>query len=113
MTEPPNLFDTLAPSHAGDPTESRMAAAKVKAQHQLEQVLLCLLAAEKPLTDDELGDRLGLLRHAAGTRRGIAVKRGWIVRAGTGETPRGNPCATWVLTAAGVSEALRLRRSAA
>lgn len=103
---------TLAPSHAGDPIESRIAASRVNTARQYELVLLCLLAAEQPLTDDQIAERTGLLRHSAGTRRGVAVKQGHVERAGRGTSALGNPAATWVLTVEGVREALRARAAA-
>ena len=102
MTEPMSLFDTLAPSRDSDPPESRGAAEKVRAESQYVLVLLCLWRADKPLSDDEIGARCGIpARPDAGTRRGVAVKRGLVERAGSGESERGNPCATWQLTADG------------
>lgn len=95
-----DLF-SLAPTHATDGIESRIAASRVDARRQLDLVLVCLYHAEKPLTDDELGDRLNLKREHAGTRRGVAVKNGWAERAGRSVTPRGNPCGMWRLTAEG------------
>jgi hypothetical protein len=93
---------TLTPVHATDGAESRAAARKVNAQHQFEQVLLCLYRTSLPMTDDQLAERTGMLRNSAGTRRGVAVRRGLVERAGTSTTPRGNRCATWSLTDRGV-----------
>jgi hypothetical protein len=92
---------TLAPSHRNDPEESRQAAAKVNAARQRDLVLLALSGVPDGLTDDELGEACGLLRHAAGTRRGVAVREGLVERCGTGETPRGNACGVWRLSPAG------------
>ena len=104
---------TLSPVHRHDPAESVLAARKVRATRQLERVLLCLYQSDRPLTDDELGEQCGLLRHSAGTRRGVAVRMGLVERAGTGVTPRGNPCATWRLTEQGLRIAAELARDAA
>jgi hypothetical protein len=52
-------------------------------------------------TDDEIAGWAGLLRHSAGTRRGVAVRRGLVERAGSGLSALGNRAATWVLTSAG------------
>lgn len=77
----------LAPTHRDDPQESAIAASRVNASHQYRLVLVCLANAERPLTDDEIAERCGLLRHAAGTRRGVAAL--------------GNPASTWRLTEKG------------
>lgn len=99
-------LDLLAPSRQSDPAESHHAAAKVRAETQYTLVLQCLYRAEKPLTDDEIGARCGIpARPDAGTRRGVAVKRGLVERAGTGVSLRGNAAATWQLTADGRAEA--------
>lgn len=113
MTEPMSLFDTLAPSRESDPPESRRAAEKVRSESQYVLVLLCLWRAERPLTDDEIGARCGIPpRPDAGTRRGVAVKRGLVERAGTGLSTRGNACATWQLNSEGRSAAADLARAA-
>lgn len=88
----------LAPVHQGDPEESKAAARKVKAQAQLERVLICLYNASEPLTDDSIAARTGLIRTSAGTRRGVAVRQGWVERAGTGTSALGNPAARWRIT---------------
>lgn len=110
--EQPSIFD-LVPVHDGDAQESREAARKVDGGRQYRLVLACLYAAEKPLTDDEIASRCQLLRHAAGTRRGVGVKLGHIVRAGRGVSALGNAAATWTLTPDGVIEARRLAEVAA
>lgn len=93
---------TLAPVRESDPETSHAAARKVQAQTQYVAVLRCLYNAEKPLTDDEIGTRCGIpARPDAGTRRGVAVKRGLVERAGTGVSLRGNNAATWQMTAEG------------
>ena len=94
----------LAPARQHDPAESHRAARTVKADSQFVLVMLALYNAEKPLTDDEIGTRCNIpARPDAGTRRGVAVKRGLVERAGTGKSARGNDCATWQLTSAGES----------
>lgn len=98
----------LAPVHANDAQESRIAASRVDARRQLDLVLSCLYVAAKPLTDDDLGQRCGIPRHSAGTRRGVAVKRGWVARAGRGVSAMGNPAATWRLTPEGLVAARRI-----
>lgn len=98
----------LAPSHAHDPAESRIAAARVDAKGQLKLVLLCLLHAEEPLTDDAIAARCGLLRTSAGTRRGVAYKLGYVEKAGRGLSALGNPASRWRLTPDGRAEAIRL-----
>lgn len=105
-----SIFDTptLTPTHQQDPQESADAASKVDGARQYRQVLRCLLDAEKPLTDDEISERCGLLRHAAGTRRGVAVKQGLVMRAGQGVSALGNPASCWSLTSEGVAAAVRL-----
>lgn len=92
---------TLAPTHHGDASESREAAAKVRAADQYHRVLLCLSAHSKPLTDDEIADWCGLLRTSAGTRRGVGVKLGHVERAGRGVSALGNAAATWRITREG------------
>lgn len=104
---------TLAPVHRDDPVESLLAAEKVDAAGQLRAVLVALYEARQPLSDDDLAARLGLLRHAAGTRRGVALKRGWVEKAGRGLTPRGNPCGLWALTAEGRRYVEAMNRSEA
>jgi predicted ArsR family transcriptional regulator len=99
---------TLAPVHAGDAAESRIAASRVDARRQLDLVLVCLLHSSEPLTDDAIAERCGLLRHAAGTRRGVAAKEGWVCKAGRGVSALGNPAATWSLTEAGRAVAERI-----
>lgn len=106
-------LDLLAPVHRADGPESRAAARKVRADDQYRRVLLALLDADHPLTDDELADRCGMLRTSAGTRRGVAVKRGLVAKAGVGRSALGNPAAKWFLTVAGVEQALRIRRGQA
>lgn len=91
----------LAPVHDNDPVESLLAAQKVDAADQFRKVMYALYNAEKPLTDDELGERCGLLRHAAGTRRGVARNMGYVEKAGRGVSALGNPCGTWRLTGTG------------
>lgn len=98
----------LAPIHNNDPAESLQAAMRVDAKRQLEVVLAVLYRAERPLSDDEIGERAGLLRHAAGTRRGIARNLGLVEKAGRGLTPRGNPCGLWRLTDEGRKAAARV-----
>lgn len=104
----------LAPSHRGDPVESRLAADKVDAANQLRAVLTALYESGVAMSDDDLAEKCGLLRTSAGTRRGVGVRRQWIERAGRSVTPRGNPCATWKLTDAGRAyvESLDERRCA-
>jgi hypothetical protein len=85
----------------------------VKAQHQYELVLRTLLEADGPLTDDEIAERAGLLRHSAGTRRGVAVKQGHVTRAGTGKSALGNSAAKWALTDEGQRAARAVRSTAA
>lgn len=92
---------TLAPVHHDDPVESSIAASRVNASKQYRLVLFALYNAEKPLTDDELAERCGLLRHAAGTRRGVAVRDQRVERAGRGVSALGNPASTWRLTESG------------
>lgn len=99
---------TLAPVHRQDPAESVYAARKVDARRQLEQVIRCLYEASEALTDDAIAERCGLLRHSAGTRRGVAVRMGYVVRAGRGVSALGNPAATWILTAEGKRAAASL-----
>lgn len=111
MTE--QQLDLLAPVHRTDGLESREAAAKVNAEDQFRRVLLCLYNATEALTDDELGRRLGIPRHSAGTRRGVAVKRGLVYKAGSGVSDMGNAAATWALTEAGRSYVAEIARSAA
>jgi hypothetical protein len=111
VTEQPSL--SFAPVHRTDGAESRQAAARVDAAGQYRKVLEALYHAPGPLTDDELAETLGLLRHAAGTRRGVAVREGLVVRAGTGMTPRGNRCASWTLSPSGVEHVARLLEAAA
>lgn len=95
-----SLLD-LAPAHRNDPPESLIAASRVNAQHQLVLVMRCLAAADEPLTDDEIADRCDLLRHSAGTRRGVAVRMKLVERVGRGVSALGNPAGTWSITAAG------------
>lgn len=97
----PDTNEVYAPSRVYDPPESSEAASKVRAAEQLRAVLACLYAAHKALSDDEIAERCGLLRNSAGTRRGTAVKLGWVEKAGRSTTPRGNACSTWTLTADG------------
>lgn len=104
---------SLAPIARNSPVESLIAAKKVNAQHQLEQVLLCLLNADEALTDDETAERCGLLRHSAGTRRGVARSMGLVVKAGRGVSALGNPASTWTLTDKGREYAWQLRREVA
>lgn len=116
MVEPLTL-DFTAPPMQGryrstDPETSKKAARKVKAQHQYELVLKTLYEADTALTDDEIAERAGLLRHSAGTRRGVAVKEGHVTRAGTGKSALGNNAATWVLTDEGKRVASTLRSAA-
>lgn len=99
----------LAPVHTYDGAESRAAAKRVNARHQYEQVLLCLYDAHQALTDDEIAARCGLLRHSAGTRRGVAVKRGHVRTGGVGVSALGNRAMSWRLTEAGEHEARRIR----
>lgn len=106
-------LDLLAPSHSLDGRESRQAAANVSAEDQYHRVLRCLYDATVALTDDEIAVRCGLIRTSAGTRRGVAVKRGLVERYGTGVSAMGNPCAAWRLTAEGVTFAADLARRAA
>jgi predicted ArsR family transcriptional regulator len=111
MNEPDDLW-TLAPVHNNDPTESAEAARKVDAAGQLRQVMVCLLE-HGAMTDDQIAQRCGLLRTSAGTRRGIAVKLGYVEKVGRGMSVMGNPCGVWSLTAAGEAEARRLREARA
>ena len=111
MTEQPDLW-TLAPVHRNDQPESAEAARKVDAETQLRRVLVCLLE-HGPQTDDEIAERLGLLRNSAGTRRGVAVKFGYVEKVGRGVSAQGNPCGKWALTRAGVEMASQLRSRAA
>lgn len=97
------LFDhALVPWHHTDASESREAAAAVNGQHQLVLVLTALRDAQTALTDDDLAQRCGLLRTSAGTRRGVAVRLGFVVRAGRGLSALGNPASTWRITDRGV-----------
>lgn len=91
----------LAPVHDNDPVESLLAAQKINAADQFRKVMYALYNAERPLTDDELGERCRLLRHAAGTRRGVARNMGLVEKAGRGVSAMGNPAQTWRLTDAG------------
>lgn len=102
----------LAPVHATDGEESRLAAALTDGAGQYRKVLLALYEASGPLTDDELGRRCGLLRTSAGTRRGVAVKEGLVVKAGRGVSALGNPAARWTLTPAGVAFVARMKEQA-
>lgn len=96
------LFDdTLTPVHRYDGMESRHAARRVDGAAQFRQVMVCLADADRPLTDDEIAERCGLLRHSAGTRRGVAVRRGFVRKSGRGVSRLGNPAAQWVVTDAG------------
>jgi len=104
---------TLAPVHAEDGAESRHAASKVDGVKQYRLVLRALSQAGRPLTDDEIAERAGLLRHSAGTRRGVAVKRGHVRRVGRGLSSLGNPASTWMLTEAGLAALAEIERSAA
>lgn len=107
-----DLF-SLAPVHQHDPVESREAAAKVDAATQYRMVLVCLyFAGDEGLTDDELGRRCGLLRHAAGTRRGVARDRGLVEKAGRGVSDLGNPAGLWRLTPDGRAWVERLKAAA-
>lgn len=89
---------TLAPIHQNDPVESVLAARKVDAADQLRKVVRCLYEASEPLTDDEIAERCGLLRHSAGTRWGIARNMGLVEKAGRGVSALGNPASLWQLT---------------
>lgn len=100
------------PTHRNDPTTSREAAAKVRAADQFRRVLACLAEHPEGLTDDELADELGLLRNSAGTRRGNAVRLGFVESCGTRLNDRQNKATVWRLTMAGVAEASRLRMAA-
>lgn len=113
MTSQPDLW-SVAPTHRDDPPESTEAAQKVNGARQLALVLSVLREASEPLSDDEIAERAGLLRHSAGTRRGVAVRLGWVVKAGRGKTPLGNACSTWTLTPQGREQAAGIvsRRSA-
>jgi len=91
----------LAPTHTDDPEESREAASRVNAAHQYRLVLTCLYEAGEPLTGDAIAARCGLLRHSAGTRRGVGVKLNHVMKVGRGTSALGNPAATWTLTQAG------------
>lgn len=93
---------SLVPFHNNDQPESVIASKKVNAQRQLELVLTCLFHASDPLTDDEIAERCGLLRHSAGTRRGVAVRLGLVEKAGRGVSALGNPASLWALTTEGV-----------
>jgi hypothetical protein len=99
---------TLAPVHRNDQPESVEAARKVDAAGQLRQVLVCLLE-HGPATDDEIAAYCGLLRTSAGTRRGVAVRMGFVEKVGRGVSALGNPCSRWSLTREGVAEASALR----
>ena len=103
----------LAPSHRDDGEESRTAASKVKAEKQFWQVLGCLYDAISALTDDQIAERCGLLRHAAGTRRGVAVRRGFVERAGRSVSALGNPASSWRLTDAGQRAVEQMREGRA
>ena len=103
----------LAPVHGNDPLESLEASLRVDAKRQLEMVLLVLYRAEKPLSDDDISERAGLLRNSAGTRRGVAKAMGLVEKVGRGETPRGNPCGLWAITDAGVEYVRQLLGAAA
>lgn len=92
---------TLAPVHAHDPMESRLAASRVDAKGQFDLVLVTLYRAGVALTDDEVAERAGLLRTSAGTRRGIARDQGLVVKNGRGVSAHGNPAARWSLTEKG------------
>lgn len=102
-------LDLLAPTHIYDGPESRSAARKVNAVDQFHRVLVTLLRAGEPLTDDEIARRSGLLRHSAGTRRGVAVKRGLVRQMGVGKSALGNRAAQWTLTDEGYVYASQLR----
>lgn len=91
----------LAPVHRNDPVSSVAAARKVKARRQLDLVVACLYDNPEGLTDDELAERLGLLRNSAGTRRGKARDLGLVEACGTRENERGNASTVWRLTERG------------
>lgn len=98
----------LAPVHADDPVESSIAAQRVAAKRQFDLVLVTLYRAGKPLTDDQIAERAGLLRTSAGTRRGIARDQGLVEKAGRGLSAHGNPASKWQLTDDGARLARRL-----
>lgn len=104
---------TLAPVHRDDGPESRLAAEKVDKVVQFHRVLRALYYAPQALTDDEIAQRCGLLRTSAGTRRGVAVKRGLVERAGRGVSALGNPASTWRLTSEGRAYVEAMNRSEA
>lgn len=100
------------PTHRNDPATSREGAAKVDARQQFQRVLSCLAEHPDGLTDDELAERLGLLRNSAGTRRGMARDLGLVESCGTRVNERGNRCTIWRCTADGFAEVERLKAAA-
>lgn len=104
----------LAPTHSNDPATSALAAAKVDVRRQFDLVLAVLAnAGDEGLTDDDIAARAGLLRHAAGTRRGVARNLGLVESCGRGRSALNNPAMKWRLTAEGREVAAQIRRSAA
>lgn len=100
MTEQLDIF--TAPHHRNDPATSAEAARKVDAKRQFDLVLNVLhRAGSEGLTDDEIAARAGLLRHAAGTRRGVARNMGLVESCGRGVSALGNSAMKWRLTEAG------------
>lgn len=91
-----------APTHRNDPATSAEAATKVDAKRQFDLVLSVLYGAgPEGLTDDDIAARAGLLRHAAGTRRGVARNLGLVESCGRGLSALGNSAMKWRLTEAG------------
>jgi hypothetical protein len=100
-----DLLDALpAPSHRGDPSTSREAAAKVKVGAVARKVIAALArAGEHGTTDDELGIATGVdPPHSAATRRGELAKLGLVEPTGERrDTSRGNPAVVHRLTEEG------------
>ena len=103
----------LAPVHRNDPATSVAAARKVKARRQLDLVVACLYDNPEGLTDDELAERLGLLRNSAGTRRGKARDLGLVEACGKRTNDRGNDSTVWRLNAHGREWAVAARQAVA
>lgn len=84
------------------PTTSRRAAESITLTRVsvLQRAILNeLRMAQRPLTDDELVERLSRWRddseQSIRTRRSELVRAGRVAIAGSGTTTRGRKCATW------------------
>lgn len=124
VPDEPSLFDAAravtearqGPSHRHDPDTSRRAARSnaVRSGSQRHRVLAALYLASGPgLTDDELGERVGIYRHVAGTRRGELVGAGLVEATDYRRpTPTGNQAIVWRITDRGLAVINQLSKEA-